>query len=433
MMVAPVGCALMACAPVAKPQEDRAPRAQVPVVVDTTAIEAAVTNKAATPVEAVLNLAAALSKQGRNAAYLQQLTTVAQQRLSAQVIVLARERDPETAARAANVLAFMDAFSRFLADQVASESADAEAIVAWGLEPGNVPLVAASYHRGETERSGASGALAQSGSKYADVLLARLIDDGDREVSIRAMDAAYDREPSEVLVDALLKKAILNTLRNSGISIEKATGPRNPAQGKQLQIRGRSFHINDAYIEFNRRAADGEVAVDVLLHYKSDLVKQRVGVLFEKIIAQGGANAVRYLSSPNYGSTAVHATRIIQQYRPASLYAVLVGSLLAPSSGGNTQTINGQECYISARTEMIGYLVQLAELDPEHYNLTQMRNWGYGWMIKGGVKEEEKAAADLVAWWKVHYKEFGATTPEVKVPSDLGQGGRYYGRGRWRG
>src|SRR5436189_240469 len=72
-------------------------------------------------------------------------------------------------------------------------------------------------------RGGGAGGLGRvrvGGGEFADVILARLIEDREREVSLTAMDACFDRAASQVVVDALWNKVIVIGLRSMGANME---------------------------------------------------------------------------------------------------------------------------------------------------------------------------------------------------------------------
>jgi hypothetical protein len=355
--------------------------------------------------DAVLGLAGVLSKNARDVAYLQQLTLMMQARLAAQVKVLASQNDPEGMARAVRVLAFADGMSRFLADTLTSsgDARERETLVAWALEPAHAMVVAGAYDRETAGRAAAARELGKLSGEHADVMLARLIDDREREVSLAAMDACWDRAASAAVVDALWNKAIVNGLRSMGAAIdfvgagrerdERLRGPR------VLTFRGRVLQDYEYNLQLSFRAQDADVATDLLIHFKSGLVKKRAEELFE-LLRRGPANMqlVRYVLSSRFGTVSMHTTRLLQAYKPANAIPVLLELIEHAPNDGQEQTINGQKVYFSTRADLIGFVVGMAQLDRETYHVGQMRNWGAAWVILGGAKEEGEAVAKLKAW-----------------------------------
>jgi hypothetical protein len=355
------------------------------------------------PADAILNLAALLSKNARNVAYLQQLTAIAQGQLAAQVRALATQEDPEAMARAVRVLEFVDGMSRFLADSLAAGE-DAK-IAAWALEPEHAMAVAAAYDREAGKRAWAAHELAKFPGEQADALLARLIEDAQREVSLSAMDACWDRAASQVVVDALWNKVIVYGLRAMGANLElvgTAKKRDEPLHGpRQLEFRGRVLQDYDYYMRMSLRVQDGDVATDLLVHFKSELVRKRVAGLFEELgRSAGNVQLVRYVLSTRYGTVSRYAMQLMQAYKPPNAIPALLGLMDSAPVDGNEQTINGQACYFSMRADLIGFIVELADLDRETYHVARMQNWGASWAIMGGAKEEAEAVKRLKDWWK---------------------------------
>jgi hypothetical protein len=424
---------LMACQQESRtPVADQRPRLEV-VAPTTPAPEAAAVAEMervveeVSPSDAILNLAALLSRNARNVAYLQQLTMLTQRHLAAQLQMLAKENDPEATARAVRVLAFTDAMSRFIADNITAEGESDEraALITWALQPQQALLVAAAYDREAVQRAAAARPLTMLKDKQADILLAKLIDDPDREVSLAAMDACYDRPASREIVDALWNKTIVMGLKSMGANMGTAARP------KPLVFRGRVLANDNYHLRVSQRAQDGEVATDLLLHYKSELVREHMAKLFDDLgPGQASAQTLRYLLSRNYGGLAFNATRLIQAYRPPNAIPKLL-AILSATEDGREQTINGQVMRFSTRAELMGFIVAIAGLERSEYSLVQMQG-GMQWAIKGGAKEESEAVEKLKRWWGANYRNFGATSAEIGPAIKL-EGGSGFGRGRFRG
>jgi hypothetical protein len=369
---------------------------------------APVAEKDVSAADAILELAGMLSKNARNVAYLQQLTGLMQARWAAEVRELASQNDPEGVARAVRVLGFADGMGQFLADALTSTedgggAGEREKVVAWALEPDHAMAVAGAYDREAETRAAAARALGKFSGGEADVMLARLIEDGEREVSLAAIDACWDRAASPAVVDALWNKVIVIGLRSMGATVDFVGAGRERDEllraPRTLTFRGRTLQDYSYSTRLALRAQDADVATDLLIHMNTPLVRKRAEELFG-VMARSNVQTMRYLLSTRYGTVSVHAMRLFRAYKPANAIPVMLGLLDKTASDGNEQTINGQKVYFSTRADLIGFVVEMADLDWESYHLTRLANWGAAWGILGGAKEEGEAAGKLKSWWK---------------------------------
>jgi hypothetical protein len=368
---------------------------------------------------AALSIAAHMSRSAAEAAYIRTLADALSATLMRENALLLQQDDPELQARAARIVSFNAAIASFLADAMTDESTDPaarNAWIRWGLAPEHMEQVAAVYAADVTVRATAAAALARTPGPEADRLLATLINDPDREVALRAIDAAWDRAPADRVIDALLQKGVLLGLQQMGVSTDQfsSRGAVTPQYTRTIIIRGRAFPIANDQIDLQNRMADAPIAVDLLLAYNSPKVRAKVDALFTSL-ATADRSALARALSPNYGEPALQFRRLIEAYNPPhALPAIIAGVAAAGSTNDGYYTSNNGKNYrVSARIDLFGIALDMLQESHADYGLVRLNNWGNRWVFDGDNGDEEKAVKKLLAFWKEHYKQFGADAPDL--------------------
>jgi hypothetical protein len=166
--------------------------------------------------------------------------------------------------------------------------------------------------------------------------------------------------------------------------------------------------------------ADASVAVDLLLAYNHDKVRSRVDTLF---VALAPPNADRMAltraMSPNYGDPALQLRRLVEAYNPPHALPCILAALGA--SGGSTDgyysNMNGKNYRISSRIDLFSIAVEMLQESHDDYGLVRLNNWGNRWVFDGSEDEENKSVKKLLTFWKEHYQQFGAETPDLPTVS----------------
>jgi hypothetical protein len=369
---------------------------------------------------AALEFAARMEKLHSDAAYIDKVATRMRGNLVAETVFLSEQKDAEIAARAASLLSFNAAVNRFLIE--AEQQPDAtkrDAWIAWGLSAAHVQQVAAVYDEDPDVRLEAALTLAHDPAPQNDALLAALVRDEEAEVAVRTMDAIWDRAPSQVLIDALWDRGISYAFKQLGISTEGnagSPGPRVAANARVITVRGQAIAVgNNPYAEANN-ASVASLAVDLLVRLNDDRVRTKVNDLFVKLMPPRVEPGifVRALS-PTYGQPAESFSRLVAAYHPVQALPAMLAVLKAGGQDGYTNDVNGQQYRGSSRIDLMALALPMMSETPEDYGLVKLSMWGNRWMLAGTEEDEEKAVDKVLAFWKEHYRQFGASTPDLPV------------------
>jgi hypothetical protein len=319
--------------------------------------------------------------------------------LGRQVQALLRPDDPETQARVAALLKFNEGLSRWILDTLTLPDPQRRVLLAFGLRADMLPIVAKIGSSDSDLRVEAIHALAQSHDPLATDILAPLLEDDDRAVYIAAMEAAWDREPRDAIVDRLWERAV-----DAGFAIYNPQA----AQPQTVRFRGedlgQTFYDNAAY----RHMQDGDVACDVLVHLQAPQLDGKLTAFFEHVDAALNSAPAQGQGRDNhvwmYGVNSApmkNVYRLLNAYQPPHalpiLYHLATGAVHQPVNG----QVNNQHYFWSDRTLPLTTVVQLTHQNTADYKLTQMNppvgNWAFA--TQG---DEEAAVRKLQAWWAAH-------------------------------
>jgi len=365
--------------------------------------------------EAVAKLQQAIAKHFQQMVYVQDLMLKIQTNLAEQLKQLTLVPDNEGAARTASLMEFNHALSRWAIDVMQLPEKERTAMLDWGIKQENIQIVARAYHRKNEVRIEATKELAKvtgANATQADWLLAQLLNDGDREVSLMAMDAIWDRPANAMIIDTLWTKAtagVMNQIR-----------PRNQ-QPKVVTVRGRTIQIYEQDYRAQARAQDADVAVDLLIKQKNDEVNKRLGAMFTELMASAGnPNDYRWtVFSPNYGDGGRAMSRLIEAYKPREAAGFFMKVMGSASTDGYDTTIGNNEKYRqSTRCDAAGVFMKIVNLDPDEFGLRKVANYGDRWMVKGGQPEENEMVKKLQEWWKKNAKEYGVEVEQTEKTTE---------------
>jgi hypothetical protein len=374
---------------------------------------------------AAVNLAEHMARVGNDARYVRTIGALFSDALVRETVVLMQQTDPETRARAAQVISFNAAMNRFLAEAMTdTDPAARDAWIRWGLSPDHMKQVAAVYDNDPATRVMAARDLAGVPGPEVDHLLAILIRDPDREVALRAIDSAWDRAPGDAIVDALWEKGVLLGLRQIGVNyglpgLTTALGNDTPPVNRTIIVRGRAFPVGMDQQDTANRMADASIAVDLLLAYNHDKVRARIDNLFIALAPpHGDRQALTRAMSPNYGDPALQLRRLVEAYSPPHALPSILAALGAAggNSDGYTTNMNGRNYRISSRIDLFAIALDMLQESHDDYGLVRLNNWGNRWVFDGTEEEENKSVKKILEFWKEHYKQFGAESPDLPAP-----------------
>ncbi len=354
--------------------------------------------------EAVTKLQQALAKHFQQMVLVQELMLKIQANLAQQLQEMTLDPDIESQSRVASLMEFNSALSRWAIDVLALPEPRRDAFLKWGLSPEGLPLVVRAYARKDEVRATAAKDLAKLDGDAPMWLLEQLVNDPDREVSLRAMDAIWDKPATPQLVDILFTKAtaaIINQYR------------QRPQRIRTINVHGRIIQIYDQDVLANQRMQDGDIAADLLIRMKSPLVNAHLADLFNEMTAAiKDPNDYRWrLLSPNYGGGGQTITRLVEAYKPKEAVCFLMKVLDTTYQDGSNASINNVSYRYSMRIDAAALLLHLTGQDPETYKIRKIANFGDRWVMQGQEKEEGEMVRALQQWWYEHYKEYGGEEP----------------------
>lgn len=371
---------------------------------------------------AALELTRRLEKSRQDTAYTRMLAQHLQNVLLKETATLMHQEDPEVAARGAGIIAFNAGISDFLAEQLAGpDTPERDAWISWCLADAHLRQVAQVYSPSPDTRIHAAALLADVPGENGDRLLARLIADKDREVSLRALDAAWDRPPGNAVIYAALQKGL-------GYAITQAGGTLQPdlrvLSGTQQQsdvvaVHGRPVAFNELAMASAYGQMDGAVAIDLLVHYRDPKTRAAVNTLVLNLgSTQTDGTVLARLVSPNYGVAYMDFFRLTGSINPPDLLPTLIAGLSKPIVGndGYSTDVNGKIYRFSSRLDLMAHVVTLLGESPPDYGLVQLPNWGNRWAFLGtDVSDEDKAISKLVNYYTTHAADY--TPDKLQLPT----------------
>ena len=357
--------------------------------------------------EALAKLQATMAHHLQQNLLVQEVMLRIQQNLADQLQEMTGIPDLQAQAHVASLMEFDNALSRWALDALTLAEPQRKAMLAWGLAPENFPLIARAYSRKTETRAAAAKDLAKLNNDNAIHILGQLLDDHDREVSLTAMDALWDKTPTPAIIDALWDRSVAMAMQQFR--------PR-PVNTKNINVHGRIVQVQDYdYNYYNIRMQDADVAVDVLNHMKSPLVATKLNELFTDFLNIKDANDYRWhLLSPNYGQGGLALSRLIDAYKPKTAVVFLVKSLRSNNNDGYNNQMNNIQYRLSSRIDSAALLLKITGQDPDDFKLKKTPNFGDRWVLEGTEKEEEAMIKKVEAWWKIHGNEYD---PSVPVPT----------------
>jgi hypothetical protein len=317
--------------------------------------------------------------------------------LGQQVQALLRPDDPETQARVAALLKFNEGLSRWILNTLSLPDPQRRAVLAFGLRADMLPIVAKIGSSSSDSRVEAIHELAPLRDPLATDILAPLLEDDDRAVYIAAMEAAWDREPRDAVVDRLWERAV-----DAGFAIYNP----QPVQPQIVRFRGeelgQTFYDNAAY----RHMQDGDIACEVLIHLQAPQVSAKLTAFFDRVeTAVNGPNAAgRDNRIWMYGFNSApmkNVYELLNAYQTPEVLPILYRL----ATGIVRQPVNGQSNNIrffwSSRTLPLATLILLTNQSTTDYKLSQINPPSGNWAFPSQL-DEDNAIRKLQSWWTTH-------------------------------
>jgi hypothetical protein len=307
---------------------------------------------------------------------------------------MAATDDPESAARIAALLHFSAGLSEWVASAMPQPAKQRNELLAWGLDPAHRDIVAGAFSQGAEGRIAAARQLARITDAPAQELLTRLLRDPERAVYLAAMEALWDQPPSATVIDVLLDRAYA-----AGCELYHPVRTAQP----NLTFRGQPLPAAVDSGAVYRRMQDSNVAVQLLAHFKSPLVGQRLMVSLGEQM-KGQMNPFWPPGSDNFAS-------LIDGLGAKQMVPVLYKLATLDDAHNQTSSFGGAVHGIwSPRMLALGMLANMTGQKPEDYKLLRHPSYQRLWLVPTEA-DEAAAVKQLQAWWKVHHAEYDAAAP----------------------
>jgi hypothetical protein len=113
------------------------------------------------------------------------------------------ETSPESTDKLRALLEDQISVTHWARDVIKLDEKKRAAQIEWGLKPENFPLIAAAYSNSNTKQAAGLAALGKIAGDGPSFIIARFIPERNAPIYTAAIDAAWDRKPTDEIVDAL--------------------------------------------------------------------------------------------------------------------------------------------------------------------------------------------------------------------------------------
>ncbi|MGN6368417.1 MAG: hypothetical protein ACTHN5_09170 [Phycisphaerae bacterium] len=313
--------------------------------------------------------------------------------LGQQTQALLSPADPESKARVASLLEFNEGLSAWVLQTLKLPEENRRKLLEFGLRPEMLPIVARLGSPVGTIRAEGVRELAAVSDPMVNEVLAPLLDDNDRSVYVAAMEVAWDRPPTDTLVNHLWERAV-----EAGFNIYAPQQNQQPEVMFRGQPLGPTFFDNAAY----RRMQDSNVATDVLIHLNAPQITPKLIAFLHRVVKAYGSANLRDARIWMYGPNSLPMKNIyamLKAYRSKetlpALFRLATAPLVQPFNG----QINNMRYFWSNRTYPLALLLELTDQDPSEYKLSRLARPQGTWAFANQA-DEDAAIKKLQTWWE---------------------------------
>ena len=311
--------------------------------------------------------------------------------------------DPEAQARLTSLLHFQDGLARWAIDVMKLPEEQRKAQLAFGLREDVLPVIAGVFSNDTDKRVEGIKALGKFDAPEATAMLARLIEDTDRHVYIAAMEAVWDRTPTQAVVDALWQRAI--EVGFAGQRPQAAPAATAPV------FRGRTLASYTAINRIYHLPQDAGIAGEVLVNLRSPLVGEKLDAFMPTIENLSKTNP--WLLNNNNSEYIKNVFRLVSEYKTPTSLQILYRLATVPTAPPMAGTINNEKHFRSARTAPLAALIEAVGQKPEDYRLKRLAPLGNSWTFPA-EQDETDAIKKLNDWLSTHGKKLGI--PNLSPP-----------------
>lgn len=294
-----------------------------------------------------------------------------------------------------DALEFNGAISRWALNAMQLTSPEREKQLAWGLDAGNLPMMAKLYSTRVKDRIAGVRELAKMKDEQALLLLARMLEDPERAVYLAAMEEVEKKPATDAVVDVLWSRAVELPMGNMGIRM---------GGGRQVMFRGMNLGMAWDTAGSSNRVQDATLAGDVLVTLKPPQLRERLVQLYERAAqayAEEGAGrtGVSWQMLPTSPSMR-NAGRLVEALKPREILPHLMRMIESnhPNLGGQTinRGNNTKPVYLTQRAVFMAQAAIVLGAKPQDYLMEANAQFGTTWVFPD-ADAEKKAIAMLKA------------------------------------
>ena len=284
----------------------------------------------ATRQEALHQLELGIAENLRRTIVVQEAMLRLQAALGQQLKVMTMTHDLEAVARTAALMEFNEALARWAVATMALPETERAAAVQWGLSEKGLPVVARAYSPRASVRTEGIREMAGMPGLAVSLLLAGMVGEQDREVTLAAMDALWDRPPTALALAVLWDKSVTSVMAAYG-------GEPGGMRNRVVHFHGRQIDLGNGNNNINWE--DSALATDLLVHLHDPEVAQRLRTFLQELVRQSGDPNLQYryqVLLPNYGGPGQNFQRLIDAYKPREIVAVYMHFLTGANINDGT-------------------------------------------------------------------------------------------------
>jgi len=326
--------------------------------------------------------------------------------LNDQMIAILSHDVPEVRARVLIGLEYNEALTRWGIAILRLPDDQRKSIVSFAAEPDAFPTMPNLFNPNMYTRLSAIRTLGKIKHPAVDLLLAQLIKSPDRPVYVTAMDVACDREPSDLVVDALWTRAVASGYLSKGTSAPQA----------QIIFRGNSVGALYANESMALPGLDHELACQALVKLSGPQLDERLVSFFKNLERLSGQNSGFRVNvfSDSYNPLR-HAYELAILRKPKNLLPILYRLATGNPINPNKTLVGKEAVFYSSRTPAIAALCRILGNDPAKLKLKQYPVPNPVWMFP--TEADELAAINQVHQWATSYPDWVASIPATQPVS----------------
>ncbi|HMD55450.1 MAG TPA: hypothetical protein VKJ65_12955, partial [Phycisphaerae bacterium] len=309
---------------------------------------------------------------------------------------------PEQQTRLQELLTMNANLSRWAMAVLTLPPQQREAMFEWGLEPAILPLASGAFSPDPMMRASVVHAIGKLSDSNSDWLLETLLKDPERVVYLSAMDAVWDRKPTDQMVHILWEKAVGN-----GTFSPPAVAPI------YVDFRDQKIQIQE-FVYYWDMVSDGGYAEQVLEHWNPPLLSSLL-VDFTHHLANHPSIASNFFAGPGM-ILARNYAQLLSLTKPPDVAEYLLNLVGTPVNNAVNLQFNGRAVHWDDHTIILYLLVMLSGQDPGKYHFYRSPLYGGTWLVETQAQEDADIKA-ICAWWLQH--GVTAATPDASSPANV--------------